>query len=176
MSELANLRARDVALPGDPRFGPALSRALLLLPTTKTGDHQSVEVRDPHLIEVLRRITVGRPPGASLMGRSVSSIRHHFNAAVRAAGLRQSSHTFHSLRHGGATHECLLGRTVETTLVLGRWRSSNMAAHCIQQGPSRLAATTAPPEALRIAYLLSPHWLSSLADAAARWRAENLHW
>ena len=170
-SELANLRVGDIALPGDPRLGSALSGALLLLPRTKTGRDQSVPVRSRHLVRVLFSMTADRDPDELLLRRSLASIRYYFNIAAREAGLQAAHFSLHSLRAGGATYEFLRGMSVESILVLGRWRSTPMAAHYIRMGPARLAATRLPLSTLRLAQRLSARYLASLREAGRRYRA-----
>ena len=61
----------------------------------------------------------------------------------------EAGYVFHSLRHGGATHDYLAGVPLEEILHHGRWASVASARHYIQAGRALLMATALPAFVLK---------------------------
>ena len=68
VGELMRIRARDVAFPADARMGAEYRVTTLAIPVAKTGKNQSVVVRDPDVIALLRGAvkTAGKARSAPL--------------------------------------------------------------------------------------------------------------
>ena len=143
VGELCNLRKEDVAFSQDARMGSAFSGCSLRLRHTKTGPDQWVRVRSQPIRVLLRGLVDSLDPGVLLFGFSASTFRSRFKRACARLGL-SDKYVPHSLRHGGATHDYLLGMRLEDVLFLGRWASTKSARHYVQTGRALLLSVEVP--------------------------------
>ena len=164
LGEICNLRVSDVADSGDARVGCEYRGMALRLRTTKTGPNQWVEVKDAAVIALLRQRLSGRRSGTFAFGFSASSYRRLFKAVLSNLGLR-SSYVPHSLRHGGATRDHLLGASLEHVLMRGRWASTKSARHYIQAGRAMLLANDVPRPVADLGTLFASDLVSSFSLA-----------
>ena len=143
--ELMGLRYEDIAIGDDPRLGLEDSdRVHIRLKHTKTGDEKGVEVRHPE-IKVLAQILkfLSRKRGQRLLPFSDSTYRRRFKQATTALAL-SSEYTPHSLRHGGATRDYLMGMPITDVMTRGRWAASKSAQHYIQMGRQLMMSCDIP--------------------------------
>jgi integrase len=142
IGELVSLEVGDVAMAGDPRVSSKLPRIALRLRKTKRGPNQWVVVHDAR-VEKLISLLLNRPASASLFGLSASQFRRFFKVALADLGL-SPFYVPHSLRHGGATHDYVLGLTLEESMERGRWVSTKSARRYVQMGRSLLLSLEVP--------------------------------
>eukprot|EP00899_Mesostigma_viride_P020872 jgi/Mesvir1/28787/Mv25579-RA.1 len=131
ISEALNLRVGHVRLQPDVRLGPA-QRGALLLRSTKTskGKTQSVVVEDVMSETILRHCIAGKHAWEAVFPFTYPQFRRIWQAASQALGVAQIF-TIHGLRHGGATHDFLAGRSMGDIQGRGRWLSSSTVAHYV---------------------------------------------
>lgn len=147
VGELCSLRTSDVILPSSVTMGSAFSGMALQLATTKTGDHQFVTVTDERVMVLLLAVyaqaqSCGR---SHLFAFSPDEFRKCMHKVSAVLGLSHLRFVPHSLRHGGATRDFLLGKSLEFVLHRGRWASMASARHYIQAGRALLSQTVIPP-------------------------------
>jgi integrase len=171
VSELSNLLVSDVVLPGDSRLGPepAVGMAQLHLENTKTGPHKWAAVTDPFVLALLS-FQVAKCKAASRMRLfefNEAAFRNLFRKVCKLLDLHDNF-VPHSLRHGKATHDFLIGVPLETILVLGRWAAHKSARLYIQVGRAQLLAGKTPEWIANLATLLTASLAVSfsLADTA----------
>ena len=133
VGELCSLKREDVADSKDARLGVDFKGMALRLRKTKTGPNQWVTVDNEQVMQLLRGVIARTKPGHSLFPVSTSTYRRLFKSACSDLKL-SSSYVPHSLRHGGATRQHLLGKSMEDILLRGRWASTKSARRYIQSG------------------------------------------
>ena len=161
VGELAGLKLKDVAVPNDARLGAAFTGVALRLGAerpTKTGSNQYVAVRNQVVAALLARLVAARRRRRRLFSFSAASFRRSFSDAVDALGL-SPRYVPHSLRHGGATHDFLLGVSLEEILHRGRWASNRSARHYIQSGRALLLSMEVPSRLVAVARILAGNLL-----------------
>jgi integrase len=150
ISEVTGLVPSDVASgKGDPRMPALYRKTALRLRHTKTGKNQFVSVGRKEVEALLLRRVERVSPGTKLFP-SAARLRSLFKRALHAMGVDHLDFVFHSLRHGAATTDMLLGRSLDFVLMRGRWAAAKSARHYIQAGRAQLLATRVP---LRLADL-----------------------
>ena len=164
LGEICNLRASDVADSGDARVGAEYRGMALRLRTTKTGPNQWVEVTDVSVAALLRALLAGRRREDLVFDFSASFYRMTFKAVLSNLGI-SSTYVPHSLRHGGATRDHLLGASLEQVLMRGRWASTKSARHYIQAGRAMLLATEVPPHIAELGSLFAANLETSFSLA-----------
>ncbi len=171
VGELMSLTRDDVAMSDDPRMGSAYKGMSLRLKHTKTGSNQWVEVRRPCVQTLLQQL-LDRKPGRqrrrnnTLFGASPATYRKYFKASCAALAIGLSPHYVpHSLRHGGATHDHIVGWPLEEILRHGRWATTKSARHYIQAGRSLMLSTDVPPDVAELARTLGACVLTSFSLA-----------
>lgn len=148
--ELMQLRYEHIAIGNDPRLGLEDSdRVHIRLPHTKTGDEKGVEVDHPEVKLLAQALKFITRPGDKLLPYSVDTYRRRFKQATAALGL-SSLYTPHSLRHGGATRDYLMGKPITDVMAKGRWAASKSAQHYIQMG-RQLMMSLEIPESVAVA-------------------------
>lgn len=144
ITECTSLTVQDVALENDPRLGIQQKWMALSLRHTKTGKNQWVVVTRAPVAKILRQFVASKPQTAPLFPMSSSVLRALFHQACVKLNLFRFGYTPHSLRHGAATHDCLMGYSVEDIMRRGRWASGKSARLYIQQGQSLLLGQKVP--------------------------------
>ena len=152
VSEYCGLWRSDVAMAGEPGTGLDAIMALRLR-STKTGKNQHVTVSDPLVAAVLtaliqredaRRSFRSHGRDYELFDFTTREFRIAFLRTLVTLDMGHLGFNTHSLRHGGATHDYLAGRSIESVLLRGRWASTKSARIYIQEGRARLIATKIP--------------------------------
>jgi integrase len=144
VSELVNLKREDIAFEDDPRVGvrPKSKKgegeqnlgAIVVIRRAKTGKNQSVTLRDPQIIALMREMVQSTRPNSYLFPFTAAQYRRTFKRNCAALHL-SSLYVPHSLRHGGATrYRHRLGWSMEDVMQRGRWQSSKSARIYIQAG------------------------------------------
>lgn len=149
IGEVVALRAADLVLPGGFRLGKAARHAALHLRKTKTGEHQWTDIRRHDIRLLVEALAKATPTGATIFNLTQARLSNLFAAAIAGVGLRQRF-TFHSLRHGGATQDCMDGVPISDIMRRGRWRSQRTCELYCQSGRAILATLEAPQELLRM--------------------------
>jgi integrase len=162
VGELCSLKREDVADAKDARLGVEFKGMALRLRRTKTGPNQWVTVENEEVIQLLRPLVAKTKPGHSLFPVSTSTYRRLFKSACSDLKL-SSTYVPHSLRHGGATRQHLLGRSMEDILLRGRWASTRSARRYIQSGRAVLLSMEIPPGLARLAPLLSRNIITTFS-------------
>ena len=140
--EILNLRLSECLIKG--------SHCILSLADTKSGKRKGttemVHLSDPLTLEVLRtlkEIRVAQNCPASLVWTNTADqFRRRFNHYCQKFGLQQHQFRPYSLRRGGATHVFQQTRSMEYTLMLGRWESTRVARCYISDALSFLPKMT----------------------------------
>jgi len=89
-----------------------------------------------------------------------------FQKAIAALGFKVNF-TFHSLRHGGATQDCMDGVPISDIMRRGRWRSQRTCELYCQSGRAILATLEAPQELLRASVAYDADLVRMVHDAVA---------
>lgn len=146
VGEALRLRVSDFDDPGrnlnlaslDPEFGSACLR----LGRTKTGRNQFVTIRDPLVLDLLRRHVVGRRPTDRLFDVSYSKLRTNFHSALHRIGADGVCYVLHSLRHGGATRDFLRNIPMLDIVHRGRWAKLKGARRYVNAGAASFTEQT----------------------------------
>lgn len=184
VSELVNIKVRDVSTLLDPRRGflsssshafgqqlslPSSSRVCLRLPVTKTGMNQWTELYTDDVGILLSHWIQHKPPEAYVFqlpappSQRANYYRQCLRVTCDALGLSACHYTPHSLRHGGATHAHLqLNQSIEHVMHRGRWRSNDTCRAYIQAGKAALLTQELPAQVTALAAHLVTDWLGVL--------------
>lgn len=159
VGELTRLQYCDVLLPNDPRAGSAHRGMALRLATTKTGANQWVAVRSPQVISALQSYLQAYPflSDERIFGFTPAAFRTALHQAATAVGLGHIPYVPHSLRHGGATRDFLLGASIEQIMFHGRWVAMESARRYIQTSRALLMLQAIPAEVADLGALLAGH-------------------
>lgn len=162
VGELVGLKREDVADSNDARLGVDFKGMALRLRKTKTGPNQWVEVENKDVMCLLRDVVASAKSGKSLFPASTSTYRRLFKSACSDLGLSKS-YVPHSLRHGGATRQHLLGKSMEDILLRGRWASTKSARRYIQSGRAILLSMEVPPALALVCPILCRNILATFS-------------
>ena len=124
----------------------------------KTGRNQWVMIRDKQVASlVTKRVKAmrGRSGKTRIFPFSPEIFRKKFKGACAALGLSEK-YVPHSLRHGGATHDFLAGKSVDYVVLRGRWAEIKSARRYIQQGRALLMAVKVPRRVAKLARKIAP--------------------
>ena len=139
ISEVLQLKAGDVVFAGDAVLPAAFPNAALIrLGKAKTGEEQSVVVKEVWVAQLLRAWMARIGKEVPLFNFSSAQLRGKFRMGVEAMGFGSVGYVFHSNRHGRATEEDLLGTPLEDILRMGRWAAAKSGRHYIQSGAAML--------------------------------------
>ena len=164
IGELTRLRKRHVALDLDERVGSAHRGMSLGLRRTKTGPYKWVKVRSLVVQTLLLRLVDNLPSNNSRLFPCAVAFYKHFKRACADLGLSKS-YVPHSLRHGGATHDFLIGLSLEDILHIGRWASIKSARHYVQEGRALLLSTSVPRDISVLSRVLVPYVILAMSLA-----------
>ena len=136
--ELLSLKVSDVLV--------ANRMAILSLVDTKSGKRKAasevIHINNFFAVECLSSLQALRQAqgaaGGFLWTLSQAVFRHRFNQYCNKFDLGKFNFRPYSLRRGGATHVFQTTKSMETTLVLGRWESQKTARVYISDGLSFL--------------------------------------
>jgi len=172
INEFLNLRRDDIADAKDSRISSTTAQMTVRLRHTKTGHNQSVIVRNPIVIFLVRSLISKLPPTSQqrLFPYSDQQYRKLFHSACAGLGL-SSEYVPHSLRHGGATYCFILGMPMEDVLTRGRWASSKSARRYIQAGRALAMNMHVPKRLLPLP--TESDFLHYYADALRRSRSSD---
>ena len=159
VKEMTGIRRSDVADIGDPRI-PSSRSMMIRLRHTKTGNNQWVTIRNGLVVKLLRRWLKSAGSSDRLFDFSDSVYRYHLKKTCKVLGLG-SNYVPHSARHGGATHDHILGMPLEDILFRGRWASAVSTRRYIQMGQALLLKTAVPIEVERL-FEVAPFWIEKL--------------
>lgn len=110
----------------------------------KTGINQFMTLSDRRLLRRLKRFSVSRAGMDTVFGLSYRHLDKLFRSGLRALGLATVGYTFHSLRHGGATHAFLSGVPFSDIKAAGRWQSDKSCKRYLQSGRALLLSIQIP--------------------------------
>ena len=185
VSELTHLRRKDIVMPSDARMGRADTGMAVILKHTKTGKNQSVTVQRPEVAQLLCHWVRQLPRSAGSRGLVFNFSPRWFGLLIRNAcvehGLGHIPYVPHSLRHGGATTDFLLGRPVEYIHFRGRWKVIESLRTYIQTARALLAAQNVPRRVSALGDLFSDciadiiiDAMQSVAEVVPRGRTHNV--
>jgi integrase len=140
VSELLYLTPAQIFLPTPLRPGG------IALPRSKRGRNQSVTLRSPLALSLLR-IYLSRRAATESRVFSVSpfTFNNTLRRALRALGVDSSIHiTAHAFRHGGATADFVAGTPMADIVQRGRWKDPRSAQRYIQAAQSLLLSSKLP--------------------------------
>jgi integrase len=131
--ELSGIRARDFMFPGaDVIPGVGIREA-------KTGKNQWAPIVIPEVAQLCQELTQTLDPDELVFPFHPDTLRKHY-LRVRDELALPGDLVFHSLRHGGATHQCLfLNVNLETLRHRGRWKSVASVERYLQEQRALLA-------------------------------------
>jgi site-specific recombinase XerD len=139
IGEALKIGLQDVLLPSETSPGG------IRLPVTKTGQDQSVIIRDESLWKLLRNVVMELPDGAPrLFQMSYAKFQKYLAQGMRDTQLQHMSITAHSFRHGGASEDHLRGVPLADIIQRGRWRVQRTAEYYIQSGRALLLGSQVP--------------------------------
>jgi len=121
-------------------------------------------VENPVVKTLIRQLVSSSAPHSFLFSFTASTFRNRFKAACSDLNL-SPLYVPHSLRHGGATRQHLLGRPMEDILLRGRWASTKSARRYIQSGRAMLMTMDVPRRAQDLARAISSELLLLLTLA-----------
>ena len=138
--EALQLTSDDFALGNDT--------GICSLKFSKTGKrnaaHEAISITDPIVLESVRSLLLVRwqqsLPTLPLWSGSKSAFRIRFKKLCDKFGIQSHQFRPYSLRRGGATHWFQKTKSMESTLIRGRWESSRVAKIYISDGLSYLPA------------------------------------
>ena len=163
IGEFLQLRVCDVATPHDPRLGSAYTRAAIRLARTKTGRNQFVTLNNHDVSRLLHLQCLVRPSTRSLVfGFTRNGYRAVFQRCLDALGLGSIGYTPHSLRHGGATRDFLLGKSIDDILFRGRWEANKSAKTYVQSARALLLQVQIPQQIHQTGLILSNNLYDNL--------------
>lgn len=169
VNELASLRVSDVA-HGDPRFPSAYKQMVIRLRQAKTGRNQSVVVRDPVVLELVKgwKSQLPKSKDGYLFPFTSDRFRRVLKRTCANLGL-SSSYVPHSLRHGGATHMYMVEEeSIEKIMVYGRWAVLTSCKRYIQAGRALLLTVDVPSSVAQLAQDVASDVLGSFKAAKKR--------
>ena len=178
VSECMSLRASDIVLTGDRRFGSSIdsksakfdfSSCALRIRHAKGGDDQFVAVLDHRVAELLSLLVRGLGDEQFVFPSSTahraSGYRYQFLRIISELGL-DARFTPHSARHGGATYLKLHKNWPMADIQeRGRWKSMSSAFHYVQMGRSLLVTSKVPRHLRDAGAVFSKHLLECFALA-----------
>ena len=131
--ELYQLRVKDITWAG--------GKATLTLRHTKTGQRKGAEemifCESDLATRWLRLACLRLQPSDTLLDRSPTEFRALFFNLLDYLGI-QGNLSMYSLRRGGATWHFMTVRSMEATLLRGRWQSSSTARIYLQDAAATL--------------------------------------
>jgi integrase len=153
VGELTRLRLCDFVLPGE--MGRAHGRMAVCIPLAKTGRNQWVTLADAAIASVVcgwlsRRRRVSPADSTRVFPFTPDHLRQMMQRACAVTGVSATPYVPHSLRHGGATHDYLLGASIEQIMDRGRWRGMDSAKTYLQTGRVLLASQHLPASLVRL--------------------------
>jgi integrase len=160
IGELMNVRACDVAAPGDSRMGVEYRMTTLSIPVAKTGPNQSVEIMDPDVVSLVMGLVSKTPRRAKLFTGGPARYRAVFKSVCAELGLSRK-YVPHSLRHGGATRLYLRKVPLADIMIRGRWMGAKSARTYIQSGRAMLMSMQAPRKITDAAVILAADVIGS---------------
>lgn len=167
VSELCNLRARDVADKGDLNVGSEYKHMLIRIRKAKTGRNQDVIVLDPVIQELLRDLKRRTKPNEFLFPHSPNAFRNAFKRAAADLGL-SPRYVPHSLRHGGATrYRHIKEWSIADVMSRGRWAATKSAEHYIQSGAAMLMSRDVPTDVAMLGLRVMKDTLAYFETACA---------
>ncbi|MDR3549717.1 MAG: hypothetical protein P4M11_15835 [Candidatus Pacebacteria bacterium] len=161
ISEFTRLRRNDIAVPNDARLGAAHTAMALRLRNTKTGPNKWVSVASPQVAAALSDYLASSAITGDEFAFPFSPSRYRIllRSVCVELGIGSLGIVPHSLRHGGATRDFMLGRTIEQIQHRGRWASMKSAGRYVQQGPALLLQSQVPADLVETGRLLAD-WLA----------------
>jgi len=137
----------------------------LRLVKTKTGTNQWVDVQSGDVVMLLRTLLHDIHAHQLVFDFSANQYRHIFHLVCSSLGLGSVGYVPHSLRHGGATRDFMLGMPVEDVLLRGRWQSTKTARIYIQTGRALLLSVSVSDHLYEIANRLTSNLPLSITMA-----------
>ena len=164
IGEVLKLVKDDIAFSDDPRLGVVtqLDRVHINIRAAKTGVLQGVEVRNPHVKQLIR-VWHSSCTGPKLFSFSESTYRKWFSRGCNVLGV--THYTPHSLRHGGATKDYLDKVDIADITVRGRWRNIKTTTHYIQMGPQLMLLHKVPTHVASIGAIVAEFLVPALVVA-----------
>jgi integrase len=158
VSEMTEIRKKDVTVPGDARLDGVVAEMSIRLKSTKTGPNQFVTVRHPQVVALMLRLIKDTPGGGKtkLFDFKPAAFRYRFKKTCKSLGLK-AKYVPHSLRHGGATMDALLGMALEDVLLRGRWASTVSTRRYIQSGRALMLQRKIPKDVSDFGELAAKH-------------------
>ena len=126
VSEMFNRVPEDFILQNDI--------LVVYLDKSKTGQHQSVIISNPHLITLFKLFAAARCQDEQrFFYVSLHGYREALSSVLVSLNAGNLGLTPHSLRHGGATHDFITeSRSFEQIVARGRWQQEKSARNYLQ--------------------------------------------
>jgi hypothetical protein len=150
------LRREEIAqVRGDLLFDAPDGSLLLVLPKCKTGNNQSVTVRNTVIVGWLRKLR-GALHAGDLLFPSGRALLLDLTAACECLGLGGLGFKLHSLRSGGATADFMAGAPLTFIQERGRWRQfQTLQQTYLQAAPAVTAMSAVPRDTARLGMKLA---------------------
>jgi integrase len=143
VSEITALKNSDIILSSstanelpDHKDDLPSGQTLIRLAQTKTGNNKLVILNRSALGILLARLKESCGPHERLFPFSKFRYRSAFKQICTDLGLDAFNFRPHSLRHGGASHDYMLGLKVEDIMIKGRWQSLIAVRRYLQSAKS----------------------------------------
>jgi len=151
VSELCNIKARNIADVGDARMGSEHHGVVIRLEKLK-GDKVNLTctIEREDVRRLVRRLLVKTRPNDRLSPFVPRTMLNLLKRTCASLGLSER-YVCHSLRHGGATSLYQRGATLPDIMMRGRWESDKMARRYIQKGEALLLDLQVPTRVASLA-------------------------
>ena len=115
---------------------------VILLPRTKTGQHQRVVLRNPQVVVFIQR-WLAKYAGTNhtrVCHVSYATFRTWLARTLKVLGCENFKFRSHSFRRGAATALFQSGVPLQTVMILGRWASESSCRLYVQAGEAAMIA------------------------------------
>jgi integrase len=147
IGEARNLRPDDIQTTAI--FGAdAVHRVTMRLPKTKTGLNQAAWLEMPPVMSVLQFWKLRPAPDGTVFGIK-DAFYDLWHAMLARLELDTVGFTPHCLRHGGATHMAMCGKSGAEIQRRGRWRMPSSVVRYEQQAEAAFIASNIPDRVLK---------------------------
>ena len=121
------------------------SSVVVVLPITKSGlrrhTEESVVINDTTVARFVHHMLQHVAPGDTILQGSAAGFRRVFQLLLEGLELTEFGFKPYSLRRGGATAHFAAHRNMAATLLMGRWRDSEVARLYLSEGVQVLLQT-----------------------------------
>ena len=149
------------------KFYPVTGVGIVALTDTKTSARkratESVSFKDPILCRLLGSAFEGKDDEDFLYAPRGPVFRREFRRLLQEFGLQGKFHPY-SLRRGGATWHFHAGKSIDATIVRGRWQHHKTARIYLEDAVATEVGLTLPPDTVRELNDANQLWATWLSE------------